>query len=129
VELALWPKNQAREAAVNNASVEKLLERMEFTPCFAASAPQPATLLRISIEQTDDTLMEGVDHGSYVWVTLQGKATRQCSLFSFCLDDASICKGVLSRSCLCFTDKEPPSITEVHAEKVKFNTTELGLQY
>jgi hypothetical protein len=63
VELALcfkkWSKNQAREAAMKNANVNKLLEGMEFTPR-AASAPQPATLRPIIERPNDDASMECV---------------------------------------------------------------------
>jgi hypothetical protein len=66
VELALyfkkWSKNQAREAAVKNANVTKLLEGMEFTLC-AASAPEPATLRPIIERPNDDASIEGVEHG------------------------------------------------------------------
>jgi hypothetical protein len=144
VELALyfkkWSKNQAREVAVKNADVDKLLEGMEFTPR-AASAPEPATLRPIIERPTandDEASMEGVKHGdggvdgprgdSYVQMTIEGKATRHCALFPFCLHDVSICGGVKRTTCLFFEHKEPPSIEEVNAEKAKLNTTTLGIE-
>ena len=72
--------------------------------------------------------MVGPRDDSYVQMTLEGKATRQCALFPVCLHDVSICKGVLQRSCLFFMDKEPRSRAEVDAETARFNTTKSGLE-
>ena len=123
---------------------------MEFTPRCAVLAPKPATLRPIierpvvandtdDDDDDDDASMESVEDGddggvvdprgdSYVQMTLEGKATRQCALFPFCLHDVSICKGVMRRSCLFFMDKEPPSRVEVAAETARFNTTKSGLE-